>query len=69
MAITGPSSYIPGINSFLPHWDATNATLSASDQGGELTVRVSAQFTAVKRAALARRADTIQRWMGAVVPP
>ena len=59
MAITGPSSYIPGINSFLPHWDAANAELAASDQGGELTVRVSPQFTAVKRADLVRWRDDL----------
>jgi hypothetical protein len=59
MAITGPSSYIPGINSFLPHWDAANATLSASGLGGELTVRISAQFDAVKRSDLVAWRDDL----------
>jgi hypothetical protein len=59
MAITGPSTYIPGINSFLPHWDAANAVLSALGQGGELTVRVSAQWTAVKRSDLVSWRDDL----------
>jgi len=41
MAITGPSSYIPGINSFLPHWAEANLMQAASGKKGEVTVRVS----------------------------
>jgi len=34
MAITGPSSYIPGINSFLPHWAEANLVQAASGKNG-----------------------------------
>jgi len=52
MPITGPSSYIPGINGFLPHWAEANTVQAASGKPGELTVRVSPQLDAVKRADL-----------------
>ena len=33
MAITGPSSYVPTLNFFIPHWVSVNSTLGA---GGPL---------------------------------
>lgn len=38
MPISGPSSYIPTLNEFLPHWAACDAVVS----GGKLTVRLDA---------------------------
>jgi hypothetical protein len=49
MAITGPSSYVPCINTFLPHWAEANLAGQGSNRRGELTVRVSAQWSAVRR--------------------
>jgi hypothetical protein len=48
MAIVGPSSYIPSINEFLPHWAAVDTARS----GIGLTVRISGHNTPVGRSEL-----------------
>jgi len=48
MAIVGPSSYIPSINEFLPHWAAVDAARGSTG----LTVRIPGQSNAVGRSEL-----------------
>jgi len=55
MAITGPSSYIPSINEFLPHWAAVD--LACGSTG--LTVRIPGRKTLVGRSELSGWRDEL----------
>ncbi len=62
MAITGPSSYVPCLNHFLPHWAEANTVGQGSEGGGELKVRVSAQLPSVGRADLVQWRDELMKF-------